>query len=154
MARVRFHHYAWGLLGYVLAVILGGAFVRATISGDGCGSHWPDCNGQMIPDLAHTSAWAKTLTEWSHRASSGVLVALILGLVTWAFWTHPKGHPVRFSALFALSCTFVVALIGAALVHYHWVAQDRSIHRAIAMPIHLVTTFMLLMALTLTAWWG
>src|SRR3954454_21481422 len=89
MVRARFHHYAWGLLIYVLAVILGGAFVRASISGDGCGSHWPDCNGQMIPDLAHAGAWAKTLTEWSHRASSGILVALILILVTWAFWAHP-----------------------------------------------------------------
>jgi heme A synthase len=154
MIRIRFHHYAWGLLVYVLAVILGGAFVRASISGDGCGSHWPDCNGQMIPDLSHAGSWAKTLTEWSHRASSGVLVALILALVLWAFWAHPKGHPARISALFALSYTFVEALLGAALVHYHWVAQDRSVYRAIVMPIHLVTTFMLLMALTLTAWWS
>src|SRR3954471_12652958 len=141
MARARFHQYAWGLLAYVLAVILGGAFVRASISGDGCGSHWPDCNGQIIPDLSNAGAWTKTLTEWSHRASSGVLVALILVLVVWAFWAYPNGHPVRRSALLALSYTFVEALLGAALVHYHWVAQDRSVYRAIVMPIHLVTTF-------------
>src|SRR2546426_998093 len=49
MARMRFHQYAWGLLAYNVAVVLGGAFVRASISGDGCGNHWPDCNGQLIP---------------------------------------------------------------------------------------------------------
>src|SRR5438477_12317010 len=93
MSRVRFHHYAWGLLVYVLAVILGGAFVRASISGDGCGSHWPDCNGQMIPDLAHAGAWAKTLTEWSHPASSGFLVGLLPVLALWACCAPPKRHP-------------------------------------------------------------
>src|SRR5439155_17907244 len=57
-------------------------------------------------------------------------------------------------ALFALSLTLVEALIGAGLVLFRLVAHDRSVYRAIVMPTHLVTTFLLLMALTLTAWWG
>src|SRR2546428_3260033 len=115
MSRVRFHHYAWGLLAYNLAVILGGAFVRASFSGDGCGNHWPDCNGALIPHLGNTAAWAKTLTEFSHRASTGALGCLIVILVVWAFWAHPKGHPARLGAVSAFSFTVVEALIGAAL---------------------------------------
>ena len=43
----RFAKYAWGVLAYNLVVILWGAFVRATGSGAGCGSHWPLCNGEV-----------------------------------------------------------------------------------------------------------
>src|SRR6266567_2315978 len=150
MSRVRFHHYAWGLLAYNLAVVLGGAFVRASISGDGCGNHWPDCNGQLIP---HNGP-LKQFIELGHRASIGLLVPLILGLIVWAFLAQPKGHPSRKGAMFALSLTLGDALIGAWLVRFHLVAHDQSVYRAIAMPIHLVTTFLLLMALALTAWWG
>src|SRR5436305_13265940 len=130
MARVRFHHYAWGLLGYNLAVILGGAFVRASISGDGCGPHWPSCNGELIP---HTGRIA-TLIEFSHRISTGLLVPLILGLVVWAFLAFPERHPARAGALLALSLTFVEALIGAVLAKNHFVARDQSVYRAIGMP--------------------
>jgi heme A synthase len=150
MARLRFHHFAWGLLAYNLAVVLGGAFVRASISGDGCGNHWPDCNGHLIP---HNGP-LKQFIELSHRASTGLLLSLILGLIVWAFLAHPKGHPVRKGAVFALSLTLVEALIGAGLVLFKLVAHNQSVSRAIVMPIHLVTTFLLLMSLALTAWWG
>jgi heme o synthase len=150
MARMRFHQYAWGLLAYNLVVILGGAFVRATISGDGCGSHWPDCNGTLIPHPGRI----ETLIEFSHRVSTGLLLPMILALVVWAFLVHPKGHPARAGALFALSLTLVEALVGAGLVLFRLVAHDRSVYRAIVMPTHLVITFLLLMALALTAWWS
>src|SRR3954454_6717351 len=74
MVRARFHHYAWGLLAYNLAVILGGAFVRASISGDGCGSHWPDCNGSLIP----LGGELRQVIEYSHRLSTGLLLPLVL----------------------------------------------------------------------------
>src|SRR5690606_41725177 len=32
-----------------VVVILQGAVVRATGSGAGCGSHWPTCNGTIVP---------------------------------------------------------------------------------------------------------
>jgi protoheme IX farnesyltransferase len=147
---MRFHHFAWGLLAYTLLVILGGAFVRATISGDGCGNHWPDCNGALFPQPGPI----KTLIEHGHRASTGLLLPMMLSLVVWAFLAYPKGYPARASALFALALTLVEALIGAGLVRFGLVAHDRSVYRAIVMPAHLVTTFLLLMALTLTAWWS
>jgi protoheme IX farnesyltransferase len=147
---MRFHQFAWGVLAYNLATILGGAFVRATMSGDGCGNHWPNCNGQLLPDMGQ----AKAVIEFSHRASTGLLLVLVVSLVVWAFRAHPRGHPARTGAVFALLMTLVEALIGAALVLFHLVAHDRSVYRAVVMPTHLVATFLLLMALTLTAWWG
>jgi len=51
--------------------------VRATTSGDGCGGHWPTCNGQIIPRIGRIA----TVIEFSHRISSGLLLPLILLLV-------------------------------------------------------------------------
>ncbi len=62
----RFRLYAWAVLGYNLAVIVWGAYVRATGSGAGCGNHWPLCNGEVTP---HSPAVA-TLIEFTHRATS------------------------------------------------------------------------------------
>src|SRR5690349_14995615 len=45
----NFTRFAWGVLGWNLLVILWGAYVRASGSGAGCGSHWPLCNGEVVP---------------------------------------------------------------------------------------------------------
>jgi protoheme IX farnesyltransferase len=150
MARLRFHQYAWGLLGYNLVVILGGAYVRASISGDGCGQHWPTCGGQLIPELTRI----ERVIEFGHRLSTGLLLPLGIGLVVWAFLAFPRRDPVRAAALAVLGGTLLEALIGAGLVLYRLVAHDQSVSRAVVMPLHLVATFLLLTALTLTAWWG
>jgi heme A synthase len=146
----RFAQYAWGVLVYNLLVILWGVYVRASGSGAGCGSHWPLCNGVVIPQ----SPQVQTLIEFTHRLMSGLSLVLVVGLVVWAFRTHPKGHPARLGA--SLSMLFIVteALVGAGLVLFAWVAQNASIGRVISMSVHLVNTFFLLAALTLTAWWG
>jgi protoheme IX farnesyltransferase len=150
MARIRFHHYAWGLLIFNLIAILDGAFVRASSSGNGCGDHWPTCQGALIP----LSGGLKTFIEFSHRASTGMLLPLILVLIIWAFRSFPKGHPARIGSVAVLGYTLIEALIGAVLVLFHLVNNDSSVARAIVMPLHLVTTLLLLMCLTLTAWWG
>jgi heme A synthase len=45
------------------------------------------------------------------------------------------------------------ALIGAMIVLAEWVADDVSVARVIAVPMHLVNTLFLLASLTLTAFW-
>jgi heme A synthase len=35
--------FAWAVLAYNLPVILWGAYVRVSFSGDGCGANWPFC---------------------------------------------------------------------------------------------------------------
>src|SRR5262245_26233198 len=46
---MRLTRFAWSVLAYNVAVILWGAYVRATGSGAGCGAHWPLCNGEVVP---------------------------------------------------------------------------------------------------------
>jgi len=140
--------YAWGTLAYTLVVVLWGAYVRATFSGDGCGQHWPTCQGAIIPTPEST----KTLIEFSHRVSSGIAFLLVLGLWLWARRLYPKGHPVRSAAGWAMALMVVETLAGAALVIYSWVAYDTSVARAVMMAVHLLITFSLLAAITLTAY--
>src|SRR5215813_3599987 len=83
-----FRRYAWGVLAYNVLVVLWGAFVRATGSGAGCGSHWPLCNGEVMP----RSPALTTVIEFLHRATSGVDLVLVAGLFFWAFAAFPKGH--------------------------------------------------------------
>jgi len=148
--RRRFAAYAWGVLAYNLAVILWGAYVRASVSGNGCGSHWPLCNGEVIP----TAPQLKTLIEFAHRLTSGLSVVLLIVLVVWAWRAYPRGHRVRRAALLSVVFIFTEALIGAGLVLFDYVAQDASVGRALFMSVHLLNTFVLLVVLALTAWWA
>lgn len=146
----RFAKYAWGVLLFNLVVILWGAYVRATGSGAGCGSHWPLCNGEVLPRAARI----ETLIEFTHRLSSGVSFLLVAGLLIFALRRYSKGHLVRKGAWFSMLFIITEALIGAGLVLFQWVANDVSIGRAISIPVHLVNTLLLLGSLTLTAWWS
>src|SRR5262249_46038986 len=90
----RYATFAWTALGANLAVILWGAFVRASGSGAGCGSHWPLCNGEVVP----RSPSAATLIELGHRVTSGLALLLVAGLIVGAWRVFPRGHLVRRSA--------------------------------------------------------
>ena len=146
----RFALFAWLVLVYNLAVVAWGAFVRATGSGAGCGRHWPTCNGVVVPRAPS----AATLIEFSHRLTSGLALLLVVALAVWAFRAFPRRHVVRRAAVASVALILTEALIGAGLVLLELVAHDASLRRAIALPAHLVNTFFLLAALTLTAWWS
>src|SRR5215218_1874562 len=91
----RLARFAWFVLAYNVAVILWGAYVRATGSGAGCGAHWPLCNGEMIPRAPQIA----TLIEFSHRLSSGVSLIAVAALVAWVFRACPRRHPARLGAV-------------------------------------------------------
>ncbi|HEX8457374.1 MAG TPA: COX15/CtaA family protein [Pyrinomonadaceae bacterium] len=146
----RFAAYAWLVVAVNLFVIVWGAYVRASFSGDGCGSHWPLCNGQVIPP----TGLAKTLVELTHRLTSGAALLLVVGLVWRARKLFARGSRVRRGAFWSLIFILVEALIGAALVKLDLVAHNASVARAFVMSFHLVNTFVLLAVLSLTAWWA
>ncbi|HEY0099106.1 MAG TPA: COX15/CtaA family protein [Pyrinomonadaceae bacterium] len=146
----RFARYVWIVVAVNLFVIVWGAYVRASFSGDGCGSHWPLCNGEVLP----TTGLVKTLIELTHRLTSGVALLLVVWLVWRARQLFPRGHAVRRGAFWSLIFILVEALIGAALVKFELVAGNASIARAFVMSLHLVNTFLLLAVLSLTAWWA
>jgi heme A synthase len=145
-----FARYAWCVLAFNLPVVLWGAYVRASGSGAGCGNHWPLCDGEVIPH----SAGAQKLIEFTHRAMSGVDVALVALLVVWAFRAFPKFHPARLGAALSAVFLFSEAIIGAALVKLEHVARNASTARGYSLSTHLLNTLTLLACLTLTAWWG
>lgn len=146
----RFSTFAWMVLSINIAVILWGAYVRATGSGAGCGSHWPLCNGVVLPRAPQM----ETLIEYIHRLSSGLVLALVGVLFVWAFKAYPSGNKVRIAASFSLVFIVTEALIGAGLVLFGWVAEDGSIGRIVSISLHLINTLLLLAALSLTAWWS
>lgn len=150
MKRERFPIYAWAVLAYNLLVVLWGAFVRATGSGAGCGSHWPLCNGVVMP----RAAGLETVIELTHRVTSGLALVAVVVLVVWAFRVYPSGHRVRGGAVVVLALIIVEALLGAGLVLFELVAYNESMLRAVSMVAHLVNTFLLIGSIALTAWWA
>jgi cytochrome c oxidase assembly protein subunit 15 len=136
--------FAWVLLGYTIAVILWGAYVRATGSGAGCGSHWPLCNGEVIPRIGSE----KTAIELTHRVTSG-LAWLGAGLFAWlARRVHPPGHLARSASAAVAFFMTTEALVGAGLVLFEMVADNPSTARGGWMAAHLVNTFLLVASLT------
>jgi heme A synthase len=146
----RFTRLAWGTLAWTVLVVVWGAYVRASGSGAGCGNHWPACNGMVIPQ----SPSAHTLIEFTHRMMTSVDTVLIVAMLVLAWRFFPRSHPVRTGA--ALSMAFLVteALLGAALVKWNLVVDNRSTARIWMMALHLVNTLVLLACVTLTAWWA
>jgi len=142
--------YTWIVLVFNIGVILWGAYVRATGSGAGCGSHWPLCNGEILPRTQQL----ETSIEFAHRITSGIAFLLVVILFVLSFRKFPRRHPARFGA--GLSMLFIVteALVGAGLVLFEWVAYDVSLGRVVSMSVHLINTFFLLASLSLTAWWA
>src|SRR5919202_537033 len=107
--RNWFAVFAWAVLAYNIPVILWGAYVRVSFSGDGCGAHWPFCAGQVLPQ--HMSA--PTLIEFTHRMMTSVDTMAAIALCVWAFRAFPKRHAVRSYALWSVGFLFVEALLGA-----------------------------------------
>jgi len=79
---------------------------------------------------------------------------LVAGLIVGAWRVFPRGHLVRRSAAAVGIFMVLEALIGAGLVLLELVAGNTTIARAWWMAGHLVNTFLLVAALTLTAWWA
>lgn len=159
----RYARLAWGFVVYTIGVILWGAFVRASLSGDGCGDHWPLCDGEVIP----VAPDAKKLVELTHRITSGL--AWIGALAFWivarrrskqvdeATTASPEVERARLvhrGAFWGFFFMTTEALVGAGLVLFRMVAENPDTARGYWMGAHLVNTYLLVAALSLHAWWA
>lgn len=135
-------------LVYTVGVILWGALVRATLSGDGCGDHWPLCNGEVVP-LAPS---IETMIELTHRVTSGV--AWIVALAFWWVARRIDAPLVRRGAGWSLVFMTTEALVGAGLVIFRMVADNPDTARGYWAAAHLTNTLLLLGALTLHVYWS
>lgn len=141
---------AWGVLAWNLLVILWGAYVRASGSGAGCGSHWPLCNGEVLPQNPQIT----TIIEFTHRLTSGVALLATIGLAVWSIKLFPREHRVRRAAGLSVVFLLIEALLGAGLVLLQLVGDNASTGRAFYLSLHLVNTQFLLGSLLLTAWFS
>lgn len=104
----------------MFVVLVSGATVTDTGSGEGCGTSWPLCNGRFVPEFA-----VATAIEYSHRAITSIesLLILLASVGALAFWRHR----VEIRALVPLMVIFLVlqAALGALTVLYPaWWARD------------------------------
>lgn len=146
--KVRFAHFAWGVLAYTIAVILFGAIVRITGSGAGCGQHWPTCQGEIV----HLPRSTATAIEYTHRLTSGLSLVLVIALGVTAMRTFPRRHQARRAAAATVAFMLSESLVGAALVLLALVGHNTSVARAAVMAVHLVNTSFLTGAMAMTAW--
>jgi heme A synthase len=142
----QFARFVWFVLVYDVAVVLWGAYVRVSFSGDGCGAHWPLCNGELVPHAQQT----KTLVELAHRVTSGGSLVVAIVLFVWALRIAPKRSDVRRYSAWVLFFTASEALIGAAIVLLRLVAHDKSLVRGVSTSLHLTNTFLLLACIAIT----
>ncbi|MFC5712298.1 heme A synthase [Thalassorhabdus alkalitolerans] len=96
----------------MLIVLLQGALVTKTESGDGCGSTWPLCFGEVVP----TSPAVETIIEYSHRLVSGLLGIMVIILAFWAWKKIPHIRETKFMAIMAVLFIIFQGLMGAAAV--------------------------------------
>lgn len=136
--------FAWGFVGYLVLVILFGAWVRISGSGAGCGNHWPSCQGVVIP----VEPGVKTIVEFTHRVTSALSGLLGLALLVWAWRKRSAALPWALGMFFFL---LLEGFIGAVLVKKELVENDASMSRAVVISLHLVNTMLLMMCAVGTA---
>jgi heme a synthase len=102
---------AWGTTGILFVMLLMGALVTNTGSGNGCGASWPLCKGTFMPDWDY-----KAIIEFSHRAVSGIGGFMTLLLAGWT-WFGLRSRPlVGRLAAGALGVVIFQGMLGAAAV--------------------------------------
>lgn len=126
------------LLLYTILVILWGAWVRISHSGDGCGDTWPLCHGQLIPEAQQNKTWV----EYSHRLTSGLFGIFVIWLFLYIRNYVDSVRTKRF-AFWTLVFTITEALLGAKLVLFRLVGSDDSVFRAFAMSLHQLNSLLL-----------
>ncbi|MBK9322285.1 MAG: COX15/CtaA family protein [Bdellovibrionaceae bacterium] len=137
--KALFHRFAQFLLFYTLLVILWGAWVRISHSGDGCGDTWPLCKGQLIPDAQQKKTWI----EFSHRITSGLFGILVIFLTWKGRLLYNKAERIRTALTSTLVFTITEALLGAKLVLFGLVGNNDSGFRLLAMSLHQINSMLL-----------
>lgn len=109
-------------------VLLMGARVTATGSGEGCGNDWPLCHGNWLPADTYES-----LTEYSHRFVTGIEGLAVLATTILA-WPLRKRHREFTVLVPAVGGTLVLqALMGAAAVKWPTSPEVMATHFGISL---------------------
>lgn len=112
----------------MLIVLLMGARVTSTGSGEGCGTDWPLCHGSWLPQNTYES-----ITEYSHRIVTGV-EGLLVAVTAIAAW--PLRHRYRETLILVplMAGTLVFqSLMGAAAVKWPTSPEVMATHFGISL---------------------
>ncbi len=109
-----------------LVLVAIGGLVRATKSGLGCGTNWPDCPGEVNRAL---------IIEFSHRTVAGIVIVLIAALVVVAFRLRSEHPRLLAPSAVALGLVLSQAVLGAIVVWLELEAESVVLHLALAMAL-------------------
>lgn len=98
----------------MLLILLGGALVTKTDSGEGCGNSWPLCHGQLVP----SEITMELVIEFAHRAVTGSVGIMVLVLSIWSWKKIGHIRETKFLSLASFIFLVLQALIGAAAVKW------------------------------------
>lgn len=109
-------------------VLVQGALVTTTGSGEGCGKSWPLCNGRFVPSYAIESA-----IEYSHRFVAGIETILIVGagIGIWRYWR--RRTEIKVFVPLMVGFLVVQALLGAAAVMWPQTPEIMALHFGISL---------------------
>lgn len=122
----------------MLIVLLQGALVTKTGSGEGCGATWPLCFGEVIP----TSPAIETIIEYSHRIVSALMGLLIIIFAIWAWRKLSHMREAKFLAIMAVFFILFQGLLGAGAVVFGQSKAILALHFGIS-AISLATVVLL-----------
>lgn len=98
----------------MMLIILAGAVVTKTGSGDGCGPNWPLCYDQLIP----SEPTLETMIEYTHRLITGVVGILVLAFSIWMAFYYRYVKEVIWVALASIFFLIFQSGLGALAVVY------------------------------------
>jgi cytochrome c oxidase assembly protein subunit 15 len=97
---------------WILIVVIAGALVSKTGSGEGCGANWPLCHDQLIPE----NPTVETVIEYTHRLVTGVAGILVLLLTLWTGIKYRKIKEVLWVSYAAIFFILLQSVLGALAV--------------------------------------
>ncbi|WP_332632235.1 COX15/CtaA family protein [Halalkalibacter flavus] len=125
----------------LLIVLLQGALVTKTGSGEGCGATWPLCFGEVIP----VNPAIETIIEYSHRIVSGLVGAMVIILAIWSWKQLKHMRETKFMAIAAVALIIFQGLLGAGAVVFGQSKAILALHFGIsAMSLASVVLLMIL----------
>lgn len=115
-----------------------GGLVRATKSGLGCGTHWPDCSGAVIPFFGNRAV----IIEFSHRLMATVVVILLGVLAVAMLRQRDADKKLKWTAVVAFGLVLFQAVLGAIVVLLELKAESVVLHLATAMTLVAVLIYL------------
>ncbi len=95
----------------MFVVLMVGFLVTETGSAQGCGRHWPLCDGHFTPPFD-----LHGFVEYGHRLVSGIEGLLVIWLAIWAWRALRRAPEVKVLAVLMVLFTYIQALLGAEAV--------------------------------------